>query len=73
MFVNISQQLFNKIPYVILLILIIYILKPNIIFKPNGKLREYGLGYDDEGYKKTLYTLHFIIIITVIILSSIDF
>lgn len=73
MFFNISQQLFNKLPYLILLILLIYITKPNIIFKPNGKLRDYGIGYDEEGYKKTLYTLHFIIVITVILLSTIEF
>jgi hypothetical protein len=70
---GISQQVFSKLPYIILLVLLIYIIKPNIIFKPNGKFREYGIGYDEEDYKKTLYTMHFIIIISVIILATIEF
>lgn len=63
-----SEKVKNLIPYLIGVILIIYVLKPSIFFKPNGKTRNYGLGYDDEGYKKTLYTFQFAIIIIVLIL-----
>lgn len=57
--------------YVVLFILFIYWLKPNVLFKPNGKPREYGFGIDNEGYKKTLYNLHFIIILIIIIILKI--
>lgn len=65
---KISKSVKNKIPYLFGIILIIYIVKPNIIFKPNGKLRDYGVGYDNEGYKKTLYSFHFVILIVVLFL-----
>lgn len=60
---NISNEVIQKIPYLLGVIIILYIIKPNIFFKPNGKSRVYGIGHDDEGYKKTLYTFQFIIII----------
>ena len=64
----ISKQTINKIPYLLGMIIMIYILKPSILFKPNGKPRVYGIGYDEEGYKKTLYSMQFAIIILVVIL-----
>lgn len=66
-----SEKVKMLIPYLIGIILIIYILKPNIFFKPNGKTRSYGLGFDDEGYKKTLYTFQSAIIIIALILYHI--
>lgn len=65
-FLKINPQ---KIFYVILIILLLYILKLPIFFKPNGKLREYGIGLDNEGFSKTLYTFQFAIIITTIFIS----
>lgn len=59
----------TQIVYVIGTILLLYISKPILLFKPNGKPRLYGLGYDDEGYKKTLYTFQFIIVIVVLIIT----
>lgn len=59
----------TQIIYVIGTILLLYISKPILLFKPNGKPRLYGLGYDDEGYKKTLYTFQFIIVIVVLIIT----
>jgi hypothetical protein len=44
-------------------------LKPRLLYKPNGKPREYGIGHDHEGYKKTLYSLHFIVFVVAIFLS----
>ncbi len=38
------------------------------MFKPNGKIREFGLGIDYAGYKKTLYNLQFIILVLTIII-----
>lgn len=65
-----SEKVKTLIPYLIGIILIIYLLKPNIFFKPNGKTRLYGLGYDDDGYKKTLYTFQFAIIIIALLLYN---
>ena len=59
----------TQIVYVIGTILLLYISKPILLFKPNGKPRLYGLGYDEEGYKKTLYTFQFIIIIIVLTIT----
>ena len=58
-----SEKISRQIPYLLGIIILLYIIKPNILFKPNGTPRLYGIGYDYEGYKKTLYTLHFAIII----------
>ena len=62
-----SEVNFYTCFYVVSCILILYWFKPNIFFKPNGKPREYGFGIDNEGYKKTLYNLHFIILIIVVL------
>jgi hypothetical protein len=59
----IDYKLRSKIFLLISIIIFMYIVKPSIIFKPNGKIREYGLGYDNEGYKKTMYTMQNIILI----------
>lgn len=55
----------QRIPILIVIISILYFCKPMLLFKPNGKPRQYGIGYDDEGYKKTLYTFQFVIFIIV--------
>jgi hypothetical protein len=68
---KINNTLFYTILYIILFILLLYFTKPQFIFKPNGKPREYGIGVDDEGYKKTLYNLQFIIIIACIFIYKI--
>ena len=54
----------------ILGILIVWLLKPRIFFKPNGNLRLYGFGYDEEGYKKTIYTFHIFVILFAVFLST---
>lgn len=63
---ELGESLQRRIPYLVGAVSILYMLKPSLLFKPNGKLRNYGVGYDEEGYKKTLYTFHFCIIILVI-------
>lgn len=63
-----TSQTKNRVPYLIGAIIIIYIMKPSMLFKPNGKPRLYGIGYDDEGYKRTLYTMQFAIIVIVALL-----
>ena len=66
---RVSNETLTKIPYFLLIILVIYKLQPSILFKPNGKLRVYGLGIDDEGYKKSLYTFQFIIVLIAIFIT----
>ena len=66
-FFNFNTQ---KIFYIILFILALYITKLPIFFKPNGKPREYGIGTDFEGYSKTLYTFQFVIIIFAVFLTA---
>ena len=63
-----SEKVTRQIPYLLGVIIILYITKPNILFKPNGKPRIYGIGHDEEGYKKTLYTFQFLIIIIAILI-----
>ena len=65
---RLSEQSQRRIPYLLGIIVILYTVKPSIIFKPNGKPRVYGVGYDEEGYKKTLYTFQFVVIIIVLLL-----
>ena len=64
---QLSSKIQRQIPFLIGAILIIYIIKPSLFFKVNGKPRLYGFGYDDEGYKKTLYTFQFVILILALI------
>lgn len=65
----VSATLQRQIIYLISIVVLIFITKPPIIFKPNGKPRLYGFGHDDEGYKKTLYTFQFIILIIALLVS----
>jgi hypothetical protein len=63
-----SDKVKKILPYLLGAILIFYLVKPSISFKPNAQLRNYGFGYDSDGYKKTLYTMHNIIILLSVIL-----
>lgn len=65
---NISINTQRSIPYLIGTIVFVYLTKPTLFFKSNGELREYGIGTDGDGYKKTLYTFHFFIIIATLII-----
>lgn len=65
---QLNNKLKDMIPLYLLLVLSLFYFKPNVVFKPNGKPREYGLGNDSEGYKKTLFTLHFVILVIVFII-----
>lgn len=62
-----SDKVKKILPYLLGTILIFYMIKPSISFKPNGQLRNYGFGYDSDGYKKTLYTMHNIIILLAVL------
>lgn len=63
-----SNKIKNIIPYLIAVITLLFIIKPNICFKQDNTLREYGFGYDKDGNKKTLYTTQILIIFITILL-----
>lgn len=56
--------------FLILSVVLIHLLKPNLIYKPNGMLRDYGVGYDKHGFKKTFFTLPIIIVLIVIFVNE---
>ena len=53
----------NKIVILVGFIIVFYWVKPSITFKPDGKLREFGVGYSKDGYRKTFLTLFNIIVL----------
>jgi hypothetical protein len=53
----------SKIPYLVFIIIALYSIKPSLFFKANGKPRAHGVGIDEEGYKKTLFTFFFAIFV----------
>lgn len=59
----------KNLPFLLLLIIVVFQIKPSFLFKPNGKPREHGFGLDSEGYKKTMFNLHFFIIVSAAILT----
>lgn len=63
-----SDKVKKILPYLIGSIIVIYIIKPSIAFKPSGQLRSYGFGYDTDGYKNTLYTMPNLVIILTVLL-----
>ena len=70
--VYISKNIFQKLTYLLAILILLFITKPILLFKKNGRVREYGIGKDSDGYKKTLYTFHIVIIILVIIIFYFD-
>lgn len=65
---NISVNTQRSIPYLIGLIIFVYLTKPQLFFKSNNQPREYGIGTDNDGYKKTLYTFQFFVLISAILI-----
>lgn len=64
------KGIIKKLPFLLLLILVIFQTKPAFLFKPNGKPREHGFGLDSEGYKKTMFNLHFFIIVSAVLITK---
>ena len=56
-----SNKVYSIIPYLFITIIILYLVKPNIAFTPDGRLRNFGYGLDENNYKKTLFTMQMII------------
>lgn len=64
-----NSKTIQHVIYIAILVLALWTFKPFLLFKPNGKPRLYGVGYDEEGYKKTLFTVHVVVIVFVVLLS----
>jgi hypothetical protein len=54
----------------ILIIILLNLVKPSLIYKPNGKAREFGVGTGEDKYKKTLFTLPVVIMMMAIVVST---
>jgi predicted membrane protein len=63
-----SRKVVKILPIIVLFIIFLYAIKPKIIFKSNGQTRSYGVGYDRDDVKKTLYTMPIVITLTTVIL-----
>jgi hypothetical protein len=61
----------NKILYFIFFSVIIFILKPSLIFNADGSLRNFGVGYDSSKNKKTLFNIFTINLIFITLLKVI--
>ncbi len=59
----------NKIIYFIFFSVIIFILKPKLVYKNQYSFREFGVGVDSEGHRKTLFNIFVVNIIVISILS----
>lgn len=66
--ISISENTKKRILYLITIIILFFIIKPSIFFTPNGNLRAHGVGFDSDGYKKSLYSFHYFIIIIAVLL-----
>jgi len=53
----------KKLGVFIFLVLLLYFLKPRLLFQKNGKIREFGCGFSMDNYeRKTLFHMSNIII-----------
>ncbi len=66
-----EKNLINKILYFIFFSVIIFILKPSLIFNADGSLRNFGVGYDPSKNKKTLFNIFTINLIFITLLKVI--
>ncbi|NBU33712.1 hypothetical protein EB118_05360 [bacterium] len=64
------ELLLKKALYVAILVAIVYLLKPGLAFKPNGQHREYGVGVDSQGYKKSVYTMFTFVVVIVVLVNK---
>lgn len=56
--------------YLVGFILLLFVVKPTLLFKPDGKQRTFGVGTDDQGFKKTLYTIPVLIVVFVALVTT---
>ena len=70
------DKFINNLYYVLFAIVLVLALlmhfKPNIVFKPNGRPREWGFGEDAEHDKRSLYDIKTIVLLTVVAVMVIN-
>jgi hypothetical protein len=66
------KNITNKILYFIFFSSIIFFFKPSFIFKNDNTFREFGIGIDKNGYKKTLFNIFIINLIFIVFLVKIS-
>ncbi|NDC95006.1 hypothetical protein EBZ38_04195 [bacterium] len=67
---KLTQSNIKKILYIACLVSIVFLIKPSLAFKPNGTHREYGLGVDKEGYKRSIYTMPVFVVVIVVLVNK---
>ena len=62
----------NKVPLALFLIsiLALYALKPSFLFQENGKRRPFGLGYDRNYERRTLFDMTIMAVLLAMVLGS---
>lgn len=63
------KNITNKILYFIFFSIIVFILKPSFIFKNDNSFREFGVGIDRDGHKKTLFNIFVLNLIVIVLLT----
>ncbi len=64
------EKTLNKILYFIFFSVIIFILEPRLLFNKNGSLRKFGLGYDSNKNKKTLFNIFTVNLIFILLILN---
>jgi hypothetical protein len=52
-------------------ILIVYAMKPFFLFQENGRRRQFGIGYNHERERKTLFDMTFMVVIISLVLATV--
>ena len=64
------MKLKSMIISLILGVTVYYVLRPSITFTPNGAVRGYGVGFDGDDYKRTFFTMEYIVLIMAILIYA---
>lgn len=60
---ELSENSKNAIPVFLIIIFVLYSLKPHFLFGTDGKPKNNGLGSNSDGTKKTVFSMNNLIII----------
>lgn len=60
---ELSDNVKNAIPVFFIILLVIYSLKPSLLFNSDGKLKVHGIGRNSDGTKKTVFSMNNLVII----------
>jgi hypothetical protein len=63
-----GSGLLTRIVFVMGFVVMLYSVKPRFIFKVDGKPRQWGVGVDEQGHRKTLLDARNVILVFCILL-----